>query len=75
MNQGLILSLGTLPSIIISETDGVTSHATHCVKPVGGFNGFPVGFDGRSGNSLALRLSMTWIFSARLDSSAAIFDA
>ena len=75
MNQGLILSLGTLPSSPIVDTDGVPSHAPSYVKPVGRFNGFNVGFGGRPGNGLALRITMTWIFSASLYLSAAIFDA
>ena len=75
MNQGLILSLGTLPSSPIVETDGIPSHAPSCVKPVGRFIGFTVGFGGRPGNGLALRITMTWVFSASLYLSAAIFDA
>ena len=52
MNQGMILSTGKPPSIPIAETDGVPFHDPSCVNLVGGFNIFPVGFGGRSGNSL-----------------------
>ena len=75
LNQGLRLSPGSPPSRPIAETDGVPSHAPRCVKPVGGFDAFPVGFGGRSGNGLALRLVTTWNWSASLDLSGAIFDA
>ena len=71
----MILSPGTLPSSPSAQTDGVPSHTPRCVKPVGGFNGFPVGFGGILGNDLALRLAMNCILSASLYLSAAIFDA
>ena len=51
LNQSIILSPGTLPSIPIVDTDGIPSHAPRCVKPVFGFNGFPIGFGGNQGTN------------------------
>ena len=62
LNQGLILSTVTLPSIPISDTDGIPSHSPRCVKPMGGFNGFPVGLGGRSEIVLTLRIAVNCIF-------------
>ena len=47
----MILSTGTLPSSPIEETDGIPSHAPRCVKSVGVFNGFPIGFGGNQGTN------------------------
>ena len=51
LNRGLILSPVVFPSRINSETDDVPSNEPHCVKPVVGFNGFPIGFGGNQGTN------------------------
>ena len=51
LNRVMIISPGTLPSIPIVDTDGIPSHAPSCVKPVGGFNLFPIGFGRNQGTA------------------------
>ena len=47
----MILSPGTLPSSPIIDTDVIPSHDPLCVKPVVGFNVFPIGFGGNQGTA------------------------